>query len=57
MQQQYDAYLETLDEIAAGRLRVPDVGESHDHAPSVTNFAIDLSEPWRKAQRIDETST
>lgn len=53
----YEAYMETLDEIAAGRLRVPDVGESHDNAPSVTNFAIDLAQPHRKAQRIDETST
>jgi phage gp36-like protein len=57
LQQQYDAYLATLGEIAAGRLRVPDVGESHDHAPSVTNFIANLAKPFRKAQRIDETST
>lgn len=57
LQQQYDAYLATLEEIAAGRLRVPDVGESHDHRPSVTNFFPSLAEPFRKAQRVDETST
>jgi phage gp36-like protein len=57
LQQQYDAYLQTLDEIAAGRLRVPDAPETDANTPSVTNFAADLSEPWRKAQRIDETST
>ena len=57
LQQQYDAYLATLEEIAAGRLRVPDVGESHDHGPSVTNFIANLAEPFRKAERIDETST
>lgn len=57
LQQQYDAYEASLNEIAAGRQRVPDVADSHDHAPSVTNFIADLSEPFRKAQRIDETST
>ena len=57
LQQQYDAYLATLEEVAAGRLRVPDAGESHDHGPSVTNFYPHLAEPFRKAQRVDDTST
>jgi phage gp36-like protein len=57
LQQQYDAYTAALDEIAAGRLRVPGAGESHDHGPSVTNFIANLAEPFRKAERIEETST
>jgi len=57
LQQQYDAYTAALNEIAAGRLRVPDATDRADNVPGVTNFTIELAEPWRKAQRVDESST
>jgi phage gp36-like protein len=56
LQQQYDAYLVALTEIAAGRLKVPQQIDSIDTSPGLTNFAIDLSQPKRKAQVVDETS-
>jgi phage gp36-like protein len=55
--QQYEAYVLLLDRIAAGFLRVPEAAESFEPGPSVTNFAIDLSEPYRKAAVVEETST
>lgn len=57
LQQQYTAYVADLGEIAAGRLKVPDAPETHESGPTVTNFNVDLSQPHRKAQRIEETST
>jgi phage gp36-like protein len=56
LQQQYDAYLAALSDIAAGRLKLPQQVESFDVTPGVTNFEIRLDQPYRKAQRIDETS-
>ena len=56
-QEQYDAYLDDLDRIAAGRLRVPESPESHTPGPSVSNFTVDLDEPVRKVVVVDETST
>ena len=56
LQQQYDAYLTALTEIAAGRLKVPQQIDSIDTSPGLTNFEIDLSQPKRKAQVVDETS-
>jgi phage gp36-like protein len=56
LQQQYDAYIAAVGAIAAGWLKVPQQPESFDHAPGVTNFAVHLDEPQRKAQRVDETS-
>lgn len=56
LQQQYDAYLAALDEIAAGRLKIPQAIESFDITPGVTNFAIHLDDPHRKAHRVPETS-
>ena len=56
LQQQYDAYTAQLAEIAAGRVKVPQQPESYDLMPGVTNYAIRLDEPWRKAQVVDETS-
>jgi len=56
LQQQYDAYLAALTEIAAGRLKVPQQIDSIDTSPGLTNFEIDLSQPKRKAQVVDETS-
>jgi phage gp36-like protein len=56
LQQQYDAYLAVLADIAAGRQKVPGLVESYDTKPGVTNFGVRLDELFQKAQRIDETS-
>lgn len=56
LQQQYDAYVAAVADIAAGKLKVPEAAESYDTMPGVTNFEIRLDEPYRKAQRVDETS-
>ena len=56
LQQQYDAYLTALTEIAAGRLKVPQQVDGVDTSPGLTNFQIDLRQPFRKAQVVDETS-
>ena len=42
-QLQYDGLMSDLFEIASGRMKVPEVSDSVDHLPSVTNFAADLS--------------
>ena len=44
LQQQYDAYLATLAEIAAGRMKVPQAAESFDMTPTVTNFNVRLGQ-------------
>lgn len=56
LQQQYDAYIAALDDIAKGRLKIPQAMESFDMTPGVTNFEIRLDDEYRKAQRIEETS-
>ena len=56
LQQQYDAYIAALDEIAAGKLKIPQAIESFDVTPGVTNFELRLDETYRKAQRVEETS-
>lgn len=55
--EQYETYIALLDRIARGFLRVPEAAESFEPGPSVTNFAIDLSKPARKAFVVEETST
>jgi hypothetical protein len=42
--------------IVAGSAKLPQQAESFDCSPGVSNFAIRLDEPLRKAERIDETS-
>jgi len=56
LQQQYDAYVAQLVAIVAGSIKLPQQAESFELMPGVSNFAISLAEPWRKAQRVDETS-
>src|SRR5262245_2548326 len=41
LQQQYDAYLAALSDIAAGRLKVPEQLDRFDTSPGLTNFEID----------------
>ena len=57
LQQQYDAYVLELNEIGLGKRKVPEAPESHDMQPSVTNFEARLDERYRKAQRVEETSS
>jgi phage gp36-like protein len=45
LQQQYDAYLASLDQIVTGQLRVPEAAESFDAGPGVSNFAIHQNVP------------
>src|SRR5438067_7386864 len=42
LQQQYDAYVAELADIAAGKSKVPQATESFDLTPSVTNFDVRL---------------
>ena len=56
LQQQYDAYVAALSEIAAGRLKLPQQTESFDNRGSVTNFETRLDQMF-KVQRVEETST
>ena len=56
LQQQHDAYVAQLVAIVSGSIKLPQQAESFDVMPGVSNFAISLAEPWRKAQRVDETS-
>ena len=56
LQQQYDAYVEALAQIAVGKQKAPQQGESFSALPGVVNFAIRLDEPYRTAKRVDETS-
>jgi phage gp36-like protein len=56
LQEQFDAYVAQLAAIVAGTAKVPQQAESFDTSPGVSNFAIRLDEPFRKAQRVDETS-
>jgi hypothetical protein len=56
LQEQFDAYVAQLAAIAAGTAKVPQQAESFDCSPGVSNFAIRLDEPFRKAQRVEETS-
>ena len=57
LSEQYDAYLDDLGDIAAGRLRVPEAAESTTPGPSVSNFTIDLAQPVEKVVVVDETSS
>ena len=45
LQQQYDAYVATLDRIVTGHLRVPEAPESHDGGPTVSNFGMYRNQP------------
>lgn len=44
LQQQYDAYVAALVDIALGKAKVPEVRESFDTGPGVTNFAARLGQ-------------
>ena len=42
LQQQYDAYVATLADIALGKMKVPEARESFDMTPGVVNFQAKL---------------
>lgn len=46
LQQQYEAYVAALVEIALGKMKVPEVRESFETGPGVTNFAARLDTPF-----------
>lgn len=50
-------YLTDLREMRDGQQQVPQVAESNHHAPTVSNFAIDLRAQRAKVRRIIETSS
>lgn len=54
---EYARYLRDLAEIRAGQQRVPQVIASDRHAPTVSNFAIDLRQSRAKVRRVRELST
>ena len=54
---QYEDTLADLNEIRAGRLKVPQVPESLENTPTVTNFDTQLGAPRAKVRRVGETST
>lgn len=56
LQQQYEAYVAALVEIAAGRLKLPQQIDSFDTSPGMLNFEIDMGERRRKVKVVDETS-
>jgi len=53
----HEAYLADLDQIRTGRLKVPEVAESQETIPTVTNFDTDLRAERSKVRRVGETST
>jgi len=57
IQEQYESYIADLEQIIAGRLRVPQATEALQHSPTVTNFAVDPTEPVATVRRVDDIST
>ncbi len=57
IQQLLSGYLADLDAIRDGRLKVPQIEESQDAAPTVTNFDTDLHARRSKVRRVEQTST
>jgi phage gp36-like protein len=47
LQEQYDAYVDALEDIALGKQKVPEQGESFSALPTVANFEVRLGEGAR----------
>ena len=56
IQEQYEAYTVDLEEIVAGRKRVPQATESLQHSPTVTNFEVAPTEAVATVRRVDDIS-
>jgi phage gp36-like protein len=54
---EYASFFDDLNDIRAGRLKVPQAGDTHETIPTVTNFDTDLHESRSKVRRVGETST
>lgn len=57
IQEQYETWQHDLESIAAGSLRVPQVVETLQHSPTVTNFAVAPLERIATVRRLDDVST
>lgn len=57
IQEQYESYVADLEQIIAGRMRVPQAAETHEHKPTVTNFAVDPTQAVATVRRVNDTST
>jgi len=57
IQRQHAECQADLDEILAGRLKVPHAEESRETIPTVTNFDTQLHARRTKVRRVNETST
>jgi phage gp36-like protein len=57
IQEQYEAYTADLEEIVAGRKRVPQATESLQHSPTVTNFEVAPTEAVATVRRVDDITT
>ncbi len=54
---EFDRYLDNLALIRDGSMQVPEVLESDQHGPTVTNFRVDMRQRRAKVRRVTETST
>jgi phage gp36-like protein len=57
VEQQYEAYVTDLEQIIAGRLRVPQALEALQHSPTVTNFTVQPTQAVATVRRVDDIST
>jgi phage gp36-like protein len=57
VQEQYDAYVDDLNHIIAGRRRVPQAAESLEHSPTVSNFVVQPMRDKETIRRVDDLST
>ena len=57
IQEQYEAWQDDLESIAAASLRVPQVVETMQHSPTVTNFEVAPLERIATVRRLDDVST
>ena len=54
---EFDRYLDDLAHIRDGNMQVPEVLESDQHGPTVSNFRVDLRQRRAKVRRVSETSS
>jgi phage gp36-like protein len=57
IQEQYEAYLDDLEEILASRKCVPGVVSLFEHRPTTTNFRFNGGDALSPIERVPETST
>lgn len=57
VQEQYEAFIVDLEQIVAGRLRVPQAIEALQHSPTVSNFVVQPTQRVATIRRVDDLST